>query len=148
MGKAENQAYQLNDYASAETNYKQAIEIIKELPKDKNRYQSYLALVYRHLAYAYDKQNKYEEAITAIKTAIEILCQLKEKDSKYMSHWLNFRYYLAEIQYNNGKDLDEVKRTLGEIKPLVQQCLMGDPDNKWIKEANSEIDNLLSKIDN
>ena len=145
---AENQAHQLNDYASAETNYKQAIEIIKELPKDKNKYQSYLASIYKHLAYAYDKQNKYEEAITAINTAIEILCQLKERDSKYMSHWLNFRYHLAEIKYNNGKDLDEVKNTLLEIKLPVQQCLMGDPDNKWIKEANAAIADLLSKINN
>ena len=145
-GLATHQAYQLNDYASAETNYKSAIEIIKELPQERHKFQSYLAINYRHLAYTYNKQNKFEQAITAINAAIDVALRLKEKDSKYLPHWLSYRYYRAEIQYNNGKDLDKVKNTLLEIKPLVQQCIKDYPDNDYNKEVNDGIERILSTI--
>ena len=62
--------------------------------------------------------------------------------------WLGCRYAQAEILYHIGKDLDEVKNTLLEIKPLAQQCLKDNPDDEWTKTVNDDIADLLSKIGN
>ena len=146
MGEGLHLANQLNDYSTAEISFVKVIEILKGLPQDRLRFQSFLATNYRHLAYTYDKQNKYEQAMTAINDAINVSLQLKEKDSKYLPHWLRYRYYRAEIQFNNKKDIDQVKSTLFEIKPLVQQCINDYPDNNYIKEVNDGIDKILSAI--
>ncbi|MBR6178518.1 MAG: tetratricopeptide repeat protein [Bacteroidales bacterium] len=137
----------LKDYASAETNYKTAIEIGEKLPKVNPIFQNTLAGAYNGLANTYDKLKDYDKAIESINTAIDIAFQLKEQDSKYLIYWTNYRYSLAEIKFNNGKDLDEVKNILAEIKPLAQQCLKDNPDDEWTKTVNDDIDDLLSKVE-
>ncbi|MBQ3619145.1 MAG: hypothetical protein II939_13405 [Bacteroidales bacterium] len=72
---------------------------------------------------------------------------MKETDSKYLIDWLNCRHSLADIKYNNGKDLDKVKNTLLEIQPIAQQCLKDNPDDEWTKALNDEISAHLSKIE-
>ena len=137
----------LGDYDSAKSNFEKAIEILELLPKDNPKYQNDLAGSYNGLAYTYDKLSNYDKAIDSINTAIDITSKLKETDSKCLIYWLNRRHSLAEIKYNNGKDLDEVKNTLLEIQPIAQQCLKDNPNDKWTKDLNDEISALLSKIE-
>ncbi|MBO7566686.1 MAG: tetratricopeptide repeat protein [Bacteroidales bacterium] len=138
----------LGDYDSAKANYEKAIAIRKQLPKDNPKYQKVLAGSYNELAYTYDKLKEYDKAIESINTAIYIAFQLKETESKYLIYWIGFRHSLAEIKFNNGKDLDEVKNILAEIKPLAQQCLKDNPDDELTKTVNNDIADLLSKIGN
>jgi len=145
---ADLQNYNLEDYDSAKSNYEKAIAIYEQLPKDNPEYQNVLAGVYNNLAYTYDKLKEYDKAIESINTAIDIAYQLKETDSKYLIGWLTCRHSWAEIKFNNGKDLNEVKNILAEIKPLAQQCLKDNPDDEWTKTVNDDIADLLSKIGN
>ena len=140
------QQNQLNDYHSAFENYNKAITILKKYPKDHDC-QILLADSYNGLAYCYDKQSNYEEAIKSVTNAIEIAYKCKEKDSKDLIDWVNCRRTLCEIKFNNGKDLEEVKETLMEIKPLAQKCLADHPNSKDAKSVNKEIDELLAKIE-
>ncbi|MBP5502563.1 MAG: tetratricopeptide repeat protein [Bacteroidales bacterium] len=136
----------LGDYNSAKSNYEKAITILEKLPKDHLEYQNSLAGSYNKLAYTYDKLKEYDKAIESINTANDIAFQLKETDSKYLIDWINYRHSLAEIKFNNGKDLDEVKSILAEIKPLAQQCLKDNPNDKRTT-LNDDIDDLLSKVE-
>ncbi len=138
----------LGDYNSAKGNNEKAIKIIKQLPKDNPEYQNVLARSYNNLAYTYDKLKDYDKAIESINTAIDIASKLKETDSKYLILWLACRHSLSEIKYKNGRDLDDVKNTLLEIKPIAQQCLKDNPDDEDTKTVNDDIADLLSKIDN
>ena len=142
------QREQLHDYGSALTNYNKVIVICEKLPKYNSKYHQYvLARTYYGRAYCYDAFNNYDDAIKSVTTAIGIATILKEKDSKYLIDWLAFRHSWAEIKFNNGKDLEDVKNTLLEIKPLVQQCLNNNPYKNWTKKLNDEIDELLSKLE-
>jgi hypothetical protein len=70
----------------------------------------------------------------------EIAADLKEKYSKYHIYWLEYKYTLAKIEFNNGKSIEEVKNTLLAIKSLAQQCLNDNPNDGWTKIVNHKID--------
>ncbi len=143
---AQFQQIYLNDYPSAKDNYTNAIRILKKLPQDNPEYQHNLASLYNALAYCYAKLNNYDDAIKSVTAAIEIAAKLKEKDSKYLTRWLDYRHSMAEIKINNGKDLDEVKAELLEMKSIAQDCLKDNPNNEKAKKNITDIDSLLSKL--
>lgn len=139
--------YNLQDYQSAQLNYTQAIDITENHQNDNTELRHEFASAYNKLAYCYDKLNNYDDAIKSITAAIEIVANLKEKDSKYLIEWLNYRHSMAEIKINNGKDLDEVKTELLEMKSIVQNYLNDNPNNEKAKKNITDIDSLLSKLD-
>ena len=142
---ADLQEEHLEEIDSAILNYEKAIAINKQLPIDNLEAQAKLIYEYGHLGKLYDKQKKYDDALTTINYAIEISSHIKEQESEYMTLWLGCRYAQAEIKYHIGKDLDEVKNTLLEIRLLVQQQL---PDEELAKKLTDDITDLLSIIDN
>nr|MCR5453512.1 tetratricopeptide repeat protein [Bacteroidales bacterium] len=136
---AELQDNHLHNYDEAQKNYWKAINY-----STKNMYK--LSQIYNNLALCYDKQKKYDDAIKSVTTAIEIATNLKEKDSKYLTRWLDYRHSMSEIKINNGKDLEEVKANLLEMKSIAQNNLNENPNNEEAKKNITDIDTLLSKL--
>ncbi len=76
--------------------------------------------------------------------AIDIANVLSTNDSKYLIDWIGYNHSLAEIVYNNN-EIDRAREILNEIKPMAEKCLTENPDDKWTRQVNNEIIELLKK---
>ena len=95
----------LNDYNSAEKNYRYSIDLSKKLPKDNPEYQHQLALAYYHFAnLQQDYLKNYEYAERIYKKVIELRKKLP-KNNPENQHWLALAYYnLANLQVDYLND--------------------------------------------
>ena len=136
----------LNDYKSAETNYKKEIEIKEQLPKDPI-YQNSLALAYNNLALLQKNILKNLESAEAyFKKAIETEEPLLEVNRKlFLIKWVEYKYMLADLYFDTEK-VEPAKSILEEIKPLAEECLAKNPNDKKTKDVNNWINELWEKI--
>ena len=136
----------LNDYKSAETNYKKEIEIKEQLPKDPI-YQNSLALAYNNLALLQKNILKNLESAEAyFKKAIEAVEPLLEVNRKlFLIKWVEYKYMLADLYFDTEK-VEPAKSILEEIKPLAEECLAKNPNDKKTKDVNNWINELWEKI--
>lgn len=141
----------LNDYNSAETNYKKTIEISEKLPKNDFEYQYLLALAYNNLANLPKQKrylNDYNSAEINCKKAIEIGKELPKDNSDYQNFLAMVYYNLALLQTDhlteyksaeaNYKKSIEIKEQLPKDNPEYQYWLA----NVYLSLANLQSDHL------
>lgn len=136
----------LTDYKSAETNYKNAIEIQERLPKNPI-YQDSLALAYGNLALL-QQNNLNDNTIAEVyfKKAIETAEPLVEVNRKlFLINWIEYKYRLAKLHFDTDK-VEYAKSILEEIKPLAEEYLAKNPNDKETKDVNDWINDLWEKI--
>lgn len=140
------QSVYLNDYKSVETNYKNAIEIQEQLHENPV-YQNSLALTYNNLALFYKSKLKDNEAAeTYFKKAIGTEKTLLEVNRKlYLINWVGYKYRLADLYFDIEKE-GLAKSILEEIKPIAEECLAENPNDKDTKKVNDWINDLWEKI--
>ena len=140
------QEVHFKEYNSAETNYKKEIEIKELLPKDPV-YQDSLALAYSNFAlFQKDNLKNRESAETYFKKAIETEKTLLEVNRKlFLIKWVEYKYKLAKLYFDVDK-VKPAKSILEEIKPLAEECLAKNPDDKNTKDVNNLINKLWEKI--
>lgn len=126
----------LNDYTSAETNYKKSIKISIKLPKSNFEYQHQLSLAYNNLAVLQKSHlNDYESSETNNKKAIEIGKILPKDNPKY-------QYHLAVVYYNLAILQDD---HLNEHKPSETNYKKAIEIGKELPKDNPEYQYQLSK---
>ena len=140
------QEVHFKEYNSAETNYKKEIEIKELLPKDPV-YQDSLALAYSNFAFFQKDNLKNRESAEAyFKKAIETEEPLLEVNRKlFLIKWVEYKYNLAKLYFDTEK-VEPAKSILEEIKPLAEECLAKNPDDKKTKDVNGWINDLWEKI--
>jgi len=135
------------NYESTKKNYQKAIVFREQLPKDNPEYQDSLALTYNKFA-LFQKNNlkNCESAEAYFKKAIETEEPLVEVNrKKFLINWVEYKYRLADLYFDTEK-VKPAKFILEEIKPLAEECLAENPNDKDTKDVNDWINDLWEKI--
>ncbi|MCQ2251092.1 MAG: tetratricopeptide repeat protein [Bacteroidales bacterium] len=137
----------LQDYTSAEENYKKAIEIGEQLPKENPEYQNYLASCCNNLAILQENclQN-YSSAEENYKKAIEIGERLTKEIPEYQNGLASVYNNLAALQGDylqdyasaekNYKKAIEIRERLPRENPEYQNDLARVYNNLAVLQKN------------
>ncbi len=139
----------LNDYASAEENYKKAISIMERLPENNPEYQNDLASAYNNLATMQcDNLNDYASAEENYKNAISIRERLPENNPEYQNDLASAYNNLAVMQRMNLNDYVSAEENYKKAISIMERLPEDNPEyqnnlaSAYNNLANMQCDNL------
>ncbi|MCQ2251095.1 MAG: tetratricopeptide repeat protein [Bacteroidales bacterium] len=119
----------LQDYASAEENYKKAIEIGEQLPKENPEYQNSLERAYNNLANLQDDYlQDHASAEENYKKAIEIGERLPKENPGYQNGLARDYNNLAFLQMSNLQDYASAEENYKKAIEIQEQLPKENPE--------------------